>query len=75
MPRTRRDTSAKLRLKCDDAEDTFIASYSNMGEPFREGINIGVSNTEYDKSVTVMLNDFEAKQLRDMLLSHYPLND
>lgn len=74
MPRTKRDTTVKLRLLCDDENDTFVVSYTNMGEPYREGIEIGIENNDFDKSVTVMLEDYEAKALRDMLLKHYPLD-
>ena len=72
MPIAKRDTTASLSLPCDDKDDTFIVRYDNMGEPYREGIEIGVSNEEFDKSVTVMLCDREAVQLRDMLLNRYP---
>lgn len=73
MPGIKRNTSAKLRLPCDDPSDLFYARYTNMGEPYREGIEIGIENTEWDKCVSVMLCDDEAKQLRDMLLEHYPV--
>ena len=74
MPRVKRDTSANLKLACDDESDTFVARYTNIGEPYREGIEIGIENHEFDKSVTVMLGDYDAKKLRDMLLRHYPLD-
>ena len=73
MPRVKRNTDASLNLRCDDPEDTFTVGYTNMGEPYREGISIGISNDEWSKDVTVMLEDSEAKQLRDLLLQHYPL--
>lgn len=65
--------SNRLNLECDDKEDSFIVEYTNQGEPFREGISIGIENKEWDKSVTVMLCDNEAKQLRDFLLKQYPV--
>lgn len=43
-------------------------------QPFREGINIGISNDEFDKDAIVMLDDSEAKQLRDVLLKLYPVH-
>jgi hypothetical protein len=73
MPRVKRNTGATLNLQCDDPEDSFTVSYDNMGEPFREGIDIGVRNHEFNKELTVMLCDSEAIQLRDLLLEHYPL--
>jgi len=75
MARVIRDTESKLKLQCDDPDDSFCVSYTNMGEPFRQGIRIGIENQEYRKEVTVMLKDYEAKQLRDLLLKHYPISD
>ena len=73
MPRTNRNTCKYLRLKCVDDADAFIVRYTNLGDPYREGIEIGIENTEFEKDVTVMLLDYEAKQLRDVLLRIYPL--
>lgn len=73
MPKVKRDTNKALDLRCEDSSDTFSVRYTNMGEPFREGINIGIENTEFEKGVVVMLEDYEAKQLRDLLLELYPL--
>lgn len=74
MPKVlRRDTSESLRLPCDDPSDSFVVRYANRGEPFREGILIGIENREFDKDVTVMLLDKDAIKLRDMLLKHYPI--
>ncbi len=72
MPTAKRDTRASLSLPCEDMDDTFVVRYDSMGEPYREGIEIGIENNEFDKSVTVMLCDREAVQLRDMLLNRYP---
>ena len=74
MPRVKRERDAELRLPCDDRSDTFVVHYTNMGEPFREGIQIGIENEEYRKNLTVMLENHEAKQLRDLLLKHYPIS-
>lgn len=73
MPRAIRDKSKKLNLPCDDSEDSFTVEYTNMGEPYREGIQIGISNADFREEILVMLRDYEAKELRDLLLSHYPL--
>ncbi|MDB4726122.1 hypothetical protein OAF54_01705 [bacterium] len=74
MVRVTRDTESKLKLQCDDPSDRFCVRYTNQGEPFRAGILIGIENQEFSKDVTVMLEDREAKKLRDLLLKHYPLN-
>lgn len=74
MPRVKRNTEETLKLRCDDPSDTFIVRYTNMGEPFREGVDIGISNDEFDKDLMVMLDDSEAKQLRDVLLKLYPVS-
>lgn len=64
----------KLKLNCDNVNDVFIAKRTCEGEPFRNGIKIGVENHEvYDKDVTIMLCDYEATELRDFLLMLYPL--
>lgn len=73
MPRVKRNKDKTLNLICDDENDTFSVSYTNMGEPFREGISISIENRDFDKEVAVMLEDSEAKQLRDLLLEHYPI--
>lgn len=73
MAKVKRNTKAVLRLKCDDPEDSFVVTRTTMGEPFREGINIGIRNDDYDKEVTVMLENREAERLRDLLLEHYPI--
>jgi hypothetical protein len=59
---------------CDDSNDNFIVRYSNQGEPFREGVEIGVENREFEKEVIVTLIDGEARQLRDLLIRLYPIN-
>jgi hypothetical protein len=74
MPKTKRDTRLSLRLLCDDSNDNFIVRYSNQGEPFREGVEIGVENREFEKEVIVTLIDGEARQLRDLLIRLYPIN-
>ena len=73
VPRVKRDRSPVLRLRCDDPSDSFVAQHTNQGEPFREGILIGIENQDFDKNVTVMLEDREAIQLRDLLNKHYPV--
>ena len=74
MARTKRDTTKSLNLQCDDSSDSFVVRYTNQGEPFRQGISIGVENHEFDKAVVVMLEDSEAKELRDLLLKLYPIS-
>ena len=73
MPKINRIDS--LTLQCEDEGDTFCVYYTNRGEPFREGINIGIQNNDFDKSVDIMLNDIEAIELRDVLVKLYPLTE
>ncbi len=73
MAKVHRNSSRVLKLKCDDPADTFTVRETNQGEPFREGIKIGVENREFDKDVSVMLEDTEARQLRDLLNVLYPV--
>lgn len=72
MAKTIRELPRALRLVCDDPTDTFKAQYTNKGEPYREGISIGIENEDFDKEVLVMLETYEAKQLRDFLNKMYP---
>ena len=67
-----RGNNDTLRLACDDDEDTFLVQRTNQGEPFREGVLIGIENLEFQKELTVMLEDREAKKLRDFLNKMYP---
>ena len=67
-----RENNDTLRLACDDHEDTFLVQRTNQGEPFREGVLIGIENLEFQKELTVMLEDREAKKLRDFLNKMYP---
>lgn len=69
----RNDSSDCLRLTCDNPSDTFVVRYANRGEPFREGISIGIENQDYDKEVMVMLEDSEAIRLRNFLNKKYPI--
>ena len=43
--------------------------YTNMGEPFREGIQVCL---ESEKTINLFIEQTEAKQLRDLLNSLYP---
>ena len=63
-----------LRLSCDDPQDEFVVRYDNGGDPYREGISIGIENRDFSKEVTVMLEDQEALALRDFLNRQYPSN-
>jgi hypothetical protein len=71
MPKVERIPNC-LRLRCDDPADTFVVSHTTMGEPYREGVQIGIENDDFQKHLTVMLEDVEAVQLRDFLIEHYP---
>ncbi len=70
----RGNQDANLVLECDNPSDKFSVVYTNMGEPFREGIQISVDNDDTNEYASVMLCDYEAKQLRDMLISRYPID-
>lgn len=72
MPKVIRELPQAIRFTCDDPSDTFKVSYTNMGEPFREGISIGIENEDFSKELTVMLGDGEAIRLRDFLNKMYP---
>lgn len=60
-----------FNLPCADGEGSFVVRYMNWGEPFREGIEIGIQ-PEHGYPLTVTLDDREAKMLRDHLNQRYP---
>lgn len=72
MAKTIREFPQAISFECDDPTDTFKVRYNNEGEPFREGILIGVENQDFQKEVTVMLEKREARRLRDFLAKMYP---
>ena len=73
--KTVRSLKKALKIRCDDPRDTFVVRYTNQGEPFREGLSIGIENDEFDKDVEVMLENRDAIQLRDFLVEAYPLGE
>jgi hypothetical protein len=73
MPVAKRDTSQTLHLQCEDGSDYFFVRHTNRGEPFKEGVELGISNDNYAAEVAVMLEGREAIQLRDLLIAHYPI--
>ena len=46
--------------------------YSNMGEPFREGITLCLDDGGQARSPYIFLESYEAIQLRDLLNRLYP---
>lgn len=61
----------KKRVRFDAEDGGFLeVSYTNMGEPFREGVQVAL---EHDGKLSyVFIEDYEAKQLRDLLNHLYP---
>ena len=74
MAKVNRKAPTLLTLTCDDPQDAFTVRETNRGEPFRQGLDIGLSNREFEKEVQVMLEDSEAKQLQNFLNARYPEN-
>lgn len=62
-----------LRIECDNPDDTFCVRYTNRGDPFRQGIDIGIENKDFNRELMVMLENSDAKRLRDFLISYYPI--
>lgn len=50
--------------------DRLTVGYDNRGEPFREGVELNFRNAM--SNCDVFLEDFEAKELRDLLIEMYP---
>jgi hypothetical protein len=47
-------------------------TYSNMGEPFREGVQLHLDDGDFKRSPNIFLEQHEAKELRDLLNRLYP---
>lgn len=47
-------------------------SYTNMGEPFREGVQLYLDEGIHERSPHIFLEQHEAKELRDLLNRLYP---
>ncbi len=63
-----------LVLKGEETE-TLRIRYDNRGEPYREGISLEFREAEdwQAKSISVFLERYEVRQLRDLLLKLHPL--
>jgi hypothetical protein len=46
--------------------------YTNMGEPYREGIQLCLDDGGHERSPYIFLEQHEAKELRDLLNRLYP---
>lgn len=59
------------------AEDggTLEVYYTNMGEPYREGIQFYLHDDSYRDASSVFLESSEALRLRDLLLRLLPITD
>ncbi len=57
------------------AEDgsTLEVYYTNMGEPYREGMQFYLHDRAYREASSVFLEEHEAKKLRDLLIRLMPL--
>ena len=62
-------------MRCEDEGDVFAVYYTNRGDPYRQGIEIGIQNNDFKKDVSVMLEDNEVRQLRDILIELCPLQE
>lgn len=65
-------TTSKLELS-GEGEERLVVQYDNRGEPYREGIQIALTQG-YSREVGVFLENREAVQLRDLLNSMYPVS-
>lgn len=52
--------------------DSLSVRHSNRGEPFREGIEFSLKNDFTFSQTAVFLEDYEARELRDLLVKLYP---
>jgi len=65
-----RQQSATFR---GEGGDCLRVHYDNRGDPYREGLTFDLTENEYDHVVSVFLEGFELRQLRDLLNKMYPI--
>lgn len=46
--------------------------YTNMGDPYREGIELRLDDGGHERSPYIFLEEHEVKELRDLLNRLYP---
>jgi len=62
---------SSARFLAEDG-DTLTITYTNRGEPYREGIQLSLEVDGGDYGGHLFLEDWEAKRLRDLLNEVYP---
>jgi len=62
----------RLTLQGEDGA-TLTFGYENRGDPYREGVEFSVDDPRNGKYVHVFVEEWEAKQLRDVLNKLYPV--
>lgn len=62
-----------IRITGEDGRQ-LIVHHTNRGDPYSQGFQFDLYSSEtYETTVSVYLEDREAIQLRDLLLSKYPV--
>ena len=67
----RKIAQSSVRFVAEDG-DMLIVTYTNRGEPYREGIQLSLEVDGGQYGGHLFLEDREAKQLRDLLNAVYP---
>lgn len=66
------DTNEKhVTFNAEDGEQ-LVVSYDNRGEPYRRGISLSLHEPDQQWKAHVFLEEFEAKQLRDLIDRLFP---
>ncbi|ESX17867.1 hypothetical protein X766_15815 [Mesorhizobium sp. LSJC255A00] len=66
-------SQSSVRFRAEDGDELVVA-YTNRGEPYREGIQMSLEVSGGDYGGHLFLEDYEAKQLRDLLNRIYPVS-
>jgi len=53
--------------------DSFIIEHDKMGEPYREGLTVEVTDANNCTRINLFVEDHEAIRMRDLLNNLYPV--
>lgn len=56
-----------VKISSDNEDSSLTLQYNNMGDPFREGVNVCLTLNDYSDSVEVFLETMDIVRLRDCL--------
>jgi len=64
-------TVNSITLRAEDGSSLRVG-YDNRGEPYRKGVSLYLEEPGYTRMCGVFIEDWEARELRDLLNMLYP---